>query len=80
MPHRRSIKSLAKRFIHRYSYRDFIEAETVNQVSFDQVLDFMVQLVQPKTAREYESVRRQVPDIMKGLVLSDSRGRGAFQT
>ena len=83
MPHprgKRSIRSMAKRFIHRFSYRDFMLAETVNQVSFEDVVDFTVRVVQPRSAREYEQLRRQIPVVEKGLVLSDSRGRGSFQT
>ena len=77
---KRSIRSMAKRFIHRFSYRDFTLAETVNTVSFEKVVDFTVRVVQPQNEREYEQLRKQVPVVEKGLVLSDSRGRGSFQT
>lgn len=77
MVHRRSMPNLLKREAKRYiitaSFRDREKSETVCRCTFDDVMDHL------RTV--YEGITTAgVPRVEKGLVLSDSRGNGAFQT
>lgn len=75
MVHRgkRSIRSLARRFVLAMSFRDTQLAETVCRTSRADILEHLRSTMEGVNLHE-------VPDVEKGLVLSDSRGRGAFQT
>ena len=66
------LKQQVRRYIYTTSYLDPIMAETVCRVGRLEVIEFACTL----NAEVSLSV---VPDVEKGLILSDSRGRGAFQ-
>ena len=75
--HRRSPEAMLRRAARRYvmlsSYRDHEQAETVSKVSREDVLEHLSSL-------EIDGVLvGAVPDVEKGLVLLDRRGRGSFQ-
>ena len=55
--------------IFKNSFHDFRQGETVSQVSREDILG---QLHEPVTVGD-------VPDVEKGEVLVDSRGRGSLQ-
>ena len=55
--------------IYSLSYNDRILCETVSKVSRTDVLAFLNEAIQIS----------DVPDVVKGEVLVDSRGRGSFQ-
>jgi len=73
MVHRRSEKKLLLRkiraVIYSLSYDDRLICETVSKVSRIDVLAFLDQAIQIS----------DVPNVEKGEVLVDSRGRGSFQ-
>jgi hypothetical protein len=58
-----------RRIIYSLSYDDRVVCETVSRVSREQVLGFIDQAVQLS----------DVPDVEKGEVLADTRGRGTSQ-
>jgi hypothetical protein len=73
MVHKRSEKKLLLRkirgIIYSLSYNDQIMCETVSKVSRQDVLAFLNVAI----------CVSDVPDVEKGEVLVDSRGRGSFQ-
>lgn len=73
MPHLRSnfakARRRARQIILATAYRDFKKAETVCLMSRSQVLGCMGEGVNVAA----------VPDVVKGLVLVDSRGEGSLQ-
>jgi hypothetical protein len=73
MVHKRSEKKLLLRkiraIIYSLSYNDQIVCETVSKASRVDVLAFLNEAIQIS----------DVPDVEKGEVLVDSRGRGSFQ-
>ena len=69
---RRSINSLARRFVLAMSFRDTQLAESVSRTSRAEVLEHL------RATSEGVNLH-EVPDVEKGLILSDSRGRGSFQ-
>ena len=73
MVHKRSKDKLLQRQIRRMiylrSFTDRIVCETVSKVSRQDVLSF---LSEPVCVSD-------VPDVVKGEVLVDSRGQGSFQ-
>ena len=77
MGHRRSIKSLARRYILKRAYHDQELAEVVSRNSKEQVEAFLS--LHFETEKELQRALVNVPSTEFGLVLSDSRGRGAFQ-
>jgi hypothetical protein len=71
--HRRSEQKLLlrkiRRIIYSQSYNDRILCEIVSKVSREQVLTYI-----------NEAIRiSDVPDVVRGEVLLDSRGQGSFQ-
>jgi len=65
---------MAHRFILNQSFQDPILCETVSRSCREDVLGFL------KTQSADGAVEvGAVPDVEHGLVLSDTRGRGAFQ-
>jgi hypothetical protein len=71
--HRRSREKSQRRLVRRIilssSFRDRIMCETVCRMSRQDVLALVPEPLEPGV----------VPDIEKGEVLADSRGRGSFQ-
>ena len=82
LPNRRSHHKLVKRalasFIHRTSFRDWEQAETVCRVSRSELIDFSITYMKQQV-HEGPVELAIIPQVEKGLVLADSRGRGAFQ-
>jgi len=76
MSHRRSprakLKQAVRQYIFRTSFQDPILAESICRVNREELLGYASTLSLEVTVSD-------VPDIEKGLVLSDSRGRGSFQ-
>lgn len=76
MPNKRSprgqIRQLIRRYIFTTSYRDPHRAETVCRVSRSQLIEYAAALAD-------HLVLSDVPDIERGLILTDSRGNGYFQ-
>jgi hypothetical protein len=66
------LKQLIRRYIYTTSFQDHILAESVCRVSREDCLAYA-------SGFSVEVVVSDVPDIEKGLILSDSRGRGVFQ-
>ena len=67
------MRSEALSYIYQLSLQDRIIAETVNRCHFSEVLEHL--------RVQYESVNvHEVPDVVRGEVLLDSRGRGSLQT
>lgn len=71
--HKRSRERLllrkVRRVIYSLSFNDRIVCETVSRVSHEEVLSFLTEVIRVS----------DVPDVEKGEVLVDSRGRGSFQ-
>jgi len=80
MPNKRSekgkIKQEIRRLIYTTSFQDSILAETVCRVSKEE-LDGLKWTLMAQFGGTDLDVR--VPNVEKGLILSDSRGKGAFQ-
>ena len=78
MSHRgtRSLKGKMKQAIRKYifttSFQDHVLAESVCTVNRKELLGYASTLSMEVTVSD-------VPDVEKGLILSDSRGRGVFQ-
>ena len=76
LPHprgKRSVRSEALSYIYQLSLQDRIIAETVNRCHFYEILNHL--------RIKYESINiHEVPQVEKGEVLVDSRGRGSLQT
>jgi hypothetical protein len=66
------LKQLVRRYIYTTSFQDRILAESVCRVNREDCLGYV-------SPFRMEVVVGDIPDIEKGLVLSDSRGRGVFQ-
>jgi hypothetical protein len=66
------LKQAVRQYIFRTSFQDPILAESICRVNREELLDYASTLSLEVTVSD-------VPDIEKGLVLSDSRGRGSFQ-
>lgn len=64
-------RQAAQQYILDASFRDQTMAETVSRTDFQAVLTFL--------GKKFEFVLPEVGDIIKGEVLSDSRGRGTYQ-
>lgn len=84
MPHPRGKRSRkaqlrrkSRQFILKHAYHDVIWAETVCRSNRLEVINFLT--VEYSDRPEGLQVS-QVPDIEKGEVLVDSRGRGSWQT
>jgi hypothetical protein len=73
--HKRSAESILRRqirgLIFQHSFQDSLRAETVCKLSPD---DILAKLAGPIPVQVCD-----VPDVMKGEVLVDSRGQGSFQ-
>jgi hypothetical protein len=67
--HRKLLLRKIRSIIYSLSYNDRILCETVSKVSRTDVLVFLNEAIQIS----------DVPDVVKGEVLVDSRGRGSFQ-
>jgi hypothetical protein len=67
--HRKLLLRKIRSMIYSLSYNDRILCETVSKVSRTDVLAFLNEAIQIS----------DVPDVVKGEVLVDSRGRGSFQ-
>ena len=76
MPNKRSprgrIKQAIRRYIFTTSYRDHNRAETVCRIDRKQILDYILSYTD-------HIILSDIPEIEKGLVLTDSRGNGYFQ-
>ena len=76
MPNKRSprgrIRQAIRRYIFTTSYRDRDRAETVCRVDRRQILDYILSCTDC-------IILSDIPDVEKGLVLTDSRGNGYFQ-
>ena len=78
MPHRRSIASLARRFVLAMSFRDREKAESISRTSKHEIKEYLRK--SPDLWETEKGIQEHmIPDVEKGLVLSDSRGRGSFQ-
>ena len=75
MRHKRSAENILRRqirgLIFQHSFQDPLRAETVCKLSPDDILG--------KLAGPIPVQVSDVPDVMKGEVLIDSRGQGSFQ-
>ena len=72
MPHKRSPKAAARRYVGRFGYVDRWKSEAVNQVARDEVRRFL--------EYHYEDFSMSdIPEVVRGEVLKDSRGEGYFQ-
>ena len=75
MVHKRSQAAFARAYIRESAYWDRQRSESVSQVSRDEVVEHLLVYFRGEGLR-----KDAVPEILeKGLVLSDSRGEGAFQ-
>ena len=76
MPNKRSprgqIRQLIRRYIFTTSYRDPRRAETVCRVSRRDLIEYAVSI-------NSRIILSDIPDVEKGLILTDSRGNGYFQ-
>jgi hypothetical protein len=66
------LKQLVRRYIYTTSFQDHILAESVCRVNREDCLAYA-------SSFNMEVIVGDVPDVEKGLILSDSRGRGVFQ-
>ncbi len=73
---RRSLKARVKRYLFRVSYRDRKLSEVVCTTNKTEAIDWVLSNVDTQQGLNLGDI----PDVEKGLVLLDSRGRGAFQT
>jgi len=76
------LKQAIRKYIFRTSYHDHILAESVCTVTSSQLYDVGVKYyeqINPNDAEMGKKVNAAIPDVEKGLILSDSRGRGVFQ-
>lgn len=85
MPHPRGKRSreaqihrAAVRYVLKNAYRCRIWAETINRVDRAKIRDFVVSFIGEEIF-EGKPAYYGVPDLEKGWVLIDSRGRGALQ-
>jgi len=80
MPHQRSkqskIRRYARRWILNHSYHDIIWAETICIFNNVEVVNY-IHVHYPELSEGM--LMSDLPDAEKGLVLVDSRGRGAYQ-
>lgn len=75
MVHKRSQSALARAYIRESAFWDRQRSESVSQVSRDDVIEHLFVCFKGEALQ-----KGAVPEILeKGLVLSDSRGEGAFQ-
>jgi len=72
MVHRRSPKSLARRYIRKHAFEDKILSETVSRTSYVEVRDHVCAVVT-------DVQMSQIPQVEKGLVLVNSRLTGVWQ-
>ena len=87
MSHRRRPRAILKQALRRYvfttSFQDPILAESVCTVNREDLLiygsTFLAEIQANDPDLNIGITVGDVPDIEKGLVLSDSRGRGSFQ-
>jgi hypothetical protein len=69
---RRNQKHDAKKYVWKYSFPDTIISETACRSSRDEVKDHLLKLY-----GNYDSAA--VPEVSKGVILKDSRGKGFYQ-
>jgi len=75
MVHKRSQAALARAYIRESAFWDRQRSESVSQVSRDDVIEHLFVCFKGEALQ-----KGAVPETLeKGLVLSDSRGEGAFQ-
>ena len=75
MVHKRSQAALARAYIRESAFWDRQRSESVSQVSRDDVVEHLFVCFGDEALQ-----KGAVPETLeKGLVLSDSRGEGAFQ-
>lgn len=67
------IRRLARRYVLNTAYRDFVQAESVCRCSRPDILNYVCSFSSDGVQLS------EIPNVQKGLVLVDSRGRGAFQ-
>jgi hypothetical protein len=69
---RGKVKQLVRRYVYTTSFQDHILAESVCRVNRQDLLAYA-------NGFSMEVTVGDMPDVEKGLILSDSRGRGVFQ-
>ncbi len=75
MVHKRSQAAFARAYIRETAFWDRQRSESVSQVTRDDVVEHLLVSFRGEALEE-----GAVPEVVeKGLVLSDSRGEGAFQ-
>jgi hypothetical protein len=75
MVHKRSQSALARAYIRENAFWDRQRSESVSQLSRDDAVEHLFARFKGEALQ-----KGAVPDMLeKGLVLSDSRGEGAFQ-
>jgi len=72
----RKQRILALKYIADRSYQDYLQAETVSRTDHSDVHDYLLTV---SVADEPLHVGA-IPQVEKGLVLSNGRGTGAWQT
>ena len=81
---RGKLKQAIRKVIFRTSYQDSILAESVCRVNREDLLAYASDIIMKMEVTEIPDLNigvtvGDVPDVEKGLILSDSRGRGIFQ-
>ncbi|MDH5788930.1 MAG: hypothetical protein OEZ40_11630 [Candidatus Bathyarchaeota archaeon] len=71
------IKQKAREYIWKYSFNDVKKCETVCLTNREEIMDFLLEDAEVQNVGIQLS---QVPDVRRGLVLTDSRGEGWYQT
>ena len=88
IPNQRSKKNLLKQAIRKYifttSFQDHILAESVCRVNREDLLGYASTFIVEMQASDVPNLNMgitvgDIPNVEKGLILSDSRGRGIFQ-
>ena len=73
------MRQKAREFIWKYSFNDVKKSETVCLTDALEVTNMIWESkIYGETSKE--KIFNNVPEVGKGLILSDSRGQGAFQT
>lgn len=74
LPHRRSLRALAKKYVLARGFIDRQRCETVNQLSNSQVVEYI-----EEEFPELDFDSSVMMNLERGLILLDSHGKGAFQ-
>jgi len=76
LPHRRSLTAKLRRYVLRQGFHDVIWAETICRTDKTEIINY-IHVIYPDPNEGI--LISDIPDVEKGLVLTDSRGRGVFQ-